>query len=188
MFYKYLILFLLLVWLVIVSLQSFHIIKFGTVLIPKSWVVYIFLLGLSFVVMDYTGLINKSLSNFVLTFILVYNVAFNLVFAFDLYRLSPLVNRAEHFFGSILVSFVVYSFLSVRPFYNRIPDQSTKMMFLFFLVITLGALNEVAELFMDIFFKAKNIGPDLFDTNWDILTNFIGAGVFLVITRILNFI
>ncbi len=186
LWYKYSIIVLLFIWLVILACQSFNILKFGTLTIPKSWVVYVFLGVAGVTALDYFGLLNKNFSNFVFTFLLVHTVAFNLVYAFNLYEVSTLYNRAEHFFGTILAASVALSFLSTKPFFTQISSPEAKLILFFCLVITLGVFNEIFELFMDLFLKTKNVGPEILDTNLDLLTNFIGTTVFVVASKLLR--
>ncbi|MEO6077791.1 MAG: hypothetical protein ABIP54_03320, partial [Candidatus Andersenbacteria bacterium] len=50
---------------------------------------------------------------------------------------------------------------------------------------TIGVLNEIFELFMDTNFGTFAIGPR-FDTNLDLLMNFLGSSLFLCVQLILH--
>jgi len=173
--------FFLFTWLIIAALQSLKILKFGVKTISKSWVFYISSFCTGVFLLNYFKFIDKNLASYVFFALFAYFAIYNLAYIFNIHRFSPLINRSEHFFGSILIAFVVYSFLSTRSFYTDIPSQNVRLVFLFCLTSTLGVFNEIVELFFVLAFKTKNIGPGLLDTSFDLLMNFLGAGAFVVL-------
>jgi len=179
---------LLFIWLAVLACQSLNIIKFGVITIPKSWIFYISLAAIGVTLLDHFNFLDKKLTAYVFIALLIYLVVYTLVYAFDIYRFSSLVNRSEHFFGSILSSFIVYSFLSKSALYTQIPSQTTKLILLFCVVSALGVFNEIIEMFFDLMFKTKNIGPGIFDTNLDLLMNTLGTGAFIFFSRYLGLI
>lgn len=174
---------LLFTWLIIITLQSLKIFRFGVKTISKSWVFYISSFCTGVFLLNYFGFLDKNLAAYAFFAFFAFFAIYNLAFIFNLYRFTPLINRSEHFFGSILIAFLAYCFLSTRSFYTDIPSQNIKLIFLFCLTSTLGVFTEIVELFFDLVFKTKNIGPSFFDTNLDLLMNILGAGVFVVITK-----
>lgn len=174
---------LLFIWLGIAALQSVRVFRFGERAIPKSWIFYISFCSIGIALLDHFGFLDKSLAVLVFFSLFVYFMIYNLTFAFDLYRFSPLINRSEHFFGCILISLTSYAFLLTVSFYTQIPSLAARIILLFCLVTTLGVLNEIVELFFDLVFKTKNIGPGLFDTNLDLLMNALGTGTFLIVAK-----
>ena len=91
----------------------------------------------------------------------------------------PMLNRVEHFFMYILLTYVVSQFFlrylpsqvwNNHPYYTAILTFSVAQ--------CIGVMNEVVELFLDTNFQTTAIGPR-FDTNLDLLMNMLGAGLFL---------
>ena len=124
---------LLFTWLAVVALQSLKILKFGNKTITKSWVIYTSLFAIGISSLNYFKFIDKNLASYVFFALFAYFAIYNLAYIFNIHRFSPLINRSEHFFGSILIAFVVYSFLSTRSFYTDIPSQNVRLVFLFWL-------------------------------------------------------
>lgn len=98
----------------------------------------------------------------------------------------PLINRFEHFIMYVLLAYVVSQFFlrylpqkvwSDHPYYTAVLILSVTQ--------TIGVLNEIFELYMDINFGTHAIGPR-FDTNLDLTMNFLGAGAYLCVQLILH--
>lgn len=97
-----------------------------------------------------------------------------------------IINRFEHFVMYVLLAYVVSQFFlrylpskvwSEHPYYTAILILSVTQ--------TIGVINEIFELFMDTNFRTTAIGPR-FDTNLDLLMNFLGAGLFLCVQLIIH--
>jgi hypothetical protein len=93
--------------------------------------------------------------------------------------LFPDINRAEHFTSFILIAYIVWTFFTKylpqdvwqkHPYYTSI--------LVFSVVAALGVGNEIIELFLDIMFKTKTVGPG-FDTSYDLVMNTLGSALFL---------
>ena len=98
---------------------------------------------------------------------------------------TMIINRFEHFIMYLLVTYVVSQFFfrylpskvwSDHPYYTAILILSVAQ--------TIGVMNEIFELFMDANFATHAIGPR-FDTNLDLLMNFLGSSLFLCVQLIL---
>jgi hypothetical protein len=99
---------------------------------------------------------------------------------------TMIINRAEHFVMYLLVTYVVSQFFlrylpqrvwSDHPYYTAILILSVAQ--------TIGVMNEIFELFMDTNFHTTAIGPR-FDTNLDLLMNFLGSSLFLCVQLIIH--
>ncbi len=98
----------------------------------------------------------------------------------------PLINRFEHFIMYVLLSYVVSQFF-LRYLPQEVWNNHQYYSAILILSVTqcIGVLNEIFELYMDTNFHTTAIGPR-FDTNLDLLMNFLGAGVFLCVRLILH--
>jgi len=96
------------VWFSILILQSSGIIHFGKAPLPKGWV---FSLTFLYSFLVFLGLQQKfPIENLYKLFLptLIYIMVFNLVFAYDLYSSGVMVNRLEHFLGTLVLSGIVF--------------------------------------------------------------------------------
>lgn len=94
-------------------------------------------------------------------------------------ELMPDLNRAEHLTSFVFVAFIVWTFFTKylpqdvwqeHPYYTSILVMAVVSM--------LGVGNEIIELFLDIMFNTRVVGPG-FDTSFDLVMNTLGSGLFL---------
>lgn len=122
--------------------------------------------------------------------------AFPLMFAIFLLNLAsiwldgqtrfPLMNRAEHFTSYVLVTYVVWIFFIQylpQDVWRKHPYYTALLVFA--VSTSLGSMNEIFELAMEILAGTHVIG-DKFDTSLDLLMNSLGAGLFLSVRLILG--
>lgn len=109
-----------------------------------------------------------------------------ILFFISWYLPSPLIDGVDtsfttHFIGGGLFTGFIWLYLK-RSFAwrsNIILESAS----LFSLVSALGAVNELAELFM---VKLSIAAIQITDTNWDILANTLGAAVFFSVLLAIN--
>lgn len=98
----------------------------------------------------------------------------------------PLMNRAEHFTGYVLITYAIWVFFiqylpqrvwSRHPYYTAI--------LVFSVAAAVGVLNEIIELVFDALVAAHFIG-DRLDTSLDLLMNSLGSALFLAVRLILG--
>jgi len=98
----------------------------------------------------------------------------------------PIINRAEHYFSFIIYTSGVWIFfLKYLPqaVWRKHPYYTSILVFA--VTSTIGVLNEVIELTMDLVFSSNYIG-DRLDTPFDLLMNSLGIASFLGIWLILG--
>lgn len=178
---------ILIVWFVLVVLQYGGILIFGKNELSLSWILYSLAIYLLFVIIDFNFGFKPRTFQLLSIFIAADIIFFNLAIIYNWYDKSSLVNRGEHFFGSLLVCFVILGI--IRTY------QTTKNLSLInqsFIVIGIanffGVFNEIVELFFDHFFDTENIGPEKLDTNLDLLMNFLAFVVFFIFISICRFL
>lgn len=91
----------------------------------------------------------------------------------------PDINRAEHFTSFILMSYIVWTFFTKylpQDVWQKHPYYTSLLAFA--VVSALGVCNEIIELFLDIMFGTRTVGPG-FDTSYDLVMNTLGATLFL---------
>ncbi len=174
-------------WLMFMGLNATGKLKFGKERMPKSWLSYVAIGVMLLVVIDYSfSQLEEGLVRWVYPLFLLHIVIFNCAIVFDWYSKTQIVNRIEHVFGSFIIMLFVYSLIIGLPLY---PDDATKVSILIAsggIAAMLSMTNEVFELLLDKIFGTSEVGPDKYDTNWDIFMNLIGFGLFLVIAYIFN--
>lgn len=98
----------------------------------------------------------------------------------------PLMNRAEHFTGYVLVTYALWVFfIQYLPqrVWRRHPYYTALLVFS--VAAAVGVVNEIIELIFDMLFGAHFIG-DRLDTSLDLLMNSLGSGLFLAVRLILT--
>lgn len=98
----------------------------------------------------------------------------------------PLMNRAEHFTGYVLITYAIWVFfLQYLPqrVWRRHPYYTALLVFS--VASALGSLNEIVEFILERVFGSQLIG-DRLDTSLDILMNSLGAGLFLAVRLVLG--
>jgi hypothetical protein len=98
----------------------------------------------------------------------------------------PLMNRAEHFLGFVLMAYIVWTFfLEYLP--QRVWREHPYYTALIVLSVTstFGVANELAELLFDSLFDTILIGRAM-DTSLDLLMNTLGIALFLSVRLILG--
>jgi hypothetical protein len=83
----------------------------------------------------------------------------------------------EHIIGSFLVIMFIHELLKQTKIITYIPFN-LQLVVLIGLTNLLGVVNEIVELAIDFSFQAQSIGPELWDTNIDLLMNFLGMGLY----------
>lgn len=168
-------------WLFLMLLQSFSAIKLGNTTMSKNWLVYCLFSVLALLLVDYkTGFSSLNLQY---TYILyaLFLIFFNLAIIFDWYLAFPFINRIEHMVSGFLLGFVLFGFFSTQLYFNAIPSPKIRILFIFGIVNIFTVLNEIVELILDVFFKEHSIGPSLFDTNIDLLMNWFGFSLLIIL-------
>lgn len=178
---------LLAIWIGLVGLQSFKIISFGVQALPKSWLFYWVMVFIGMLTLERFKLISTSSGSFIYPFLLTYSVVFLSAAIFNWYKLVPNLNMFEHLAGGVLVASILNEALKHIGLYSSISQPLIQGLIFFGIFTALGVLNEVVELFFDMAFKTKNIGPSLWDTNVDLLMNWLGLTLFYAAKIILHF-
>ena len=93
----------------------------------------------------------------------------------NLYSLSPLYDRIQHIFGAYALALFFYSFIA-RLMKTTISLKWIRVIFIFAIGLSLGALCEILEYAADTFMKPQILNqPSLEDTDLDLVSDLIGA-------------
>lgn len=166
-------------WFVLMVFQSKNLVVFGKETISTSWVLYCILLAIAFLSLDYITKFKSQIFKYGYIFYFFYLVLFNLAIINTWYGESPILNRIEHLAGSFVGSIMIYGLLKITKTLDQIPPK-LQLLSIFAFTNLLMTIHEIAELALDYFFANHNIGPDLWDTNLDMLMNFLGISIFAV--------
>lgn len=166
--------------IVFLTLQSMGVIKLGSP-ISLGWVGYLSLMVIALLIVDTWYKFKIKELSWIYIAATLHMVTFALVTIFDLYSQSILINRFEHAAGSFILIWAVWILAN-----STTPPQSlqTRLMQIFAVANVFAVFNEIIELGLDFFLHAATIGPELWDTNLDLLMNWIGMGVFILTVMI----
>lgn len=171
---------LILIWLTVMLLNAIDLYKIDGRNFSGSWWLYNVFMFISLVIVDWYDEFKSRLLPYVYYLTLSHFIIFNIAILFDLYNENPIINNIEHAYGSFILIMVVFAFISFRHFFDEQTIFSKRV-----LIFSLGNLvvtfNEIVELFLDTLFKTTNIGPEIWDTNMDLIMNWLGFSVFFVI-------
>lgn len=161
------------IWLGCMMLQAEGFLGWGRKRIDKSWITYCFSGMLITIFCDALTSFRSPILGWTYLLWLEYFIVFNLAIILDAYKDHPWLNRLEHFCGSFLVTLATAGTLLAT---NLLGDNPAFNLLVFVSIANaIGALNEVVELCLDKLFNTKNIGPDPYDTNYDLLLNFLAS-------------
>jgi hypothetical protein len=168
---------LILIWFLIAVLQNLGVVDFGKSELPFSWIVYSITIWALFFTLDWRLKFVSDILKYLNLALLVDIVFYNLAIIYEWYAISPMVNRSEHFFGSLLVCFVIFALVRLNKDIKKF-TPIIQSLIVIALANFLAVFNEIVELAFDHFFDTENIGPEKFDTNLDLLMNFCAFIVF----------
>lgn len=154
-------------------LQGLQIINFGEVQMPLSWMGYLLLMLISLLAVDAWQKFKLSPLRWIYLAFAAHILVFGSAIIFNWYNLSPIVNRLEHILGSFILTWATWIVLQNMPIRQNLSALSL-LLFCFGVVNLLAVTNEVVELAIDYLFQAGSIGPELWDTNLDLLMNWVG--------------
>lgn len=146
-----------------------------------DWMVYIlawyFIAEFTLFLRNRLGSDVKVTGVFLLTFLLA--TIENLLSTVNIYRFGPLVNRVEHFLGTLIIAYVTTKLYLILKINKKITVNHVFELLVLSTTIAFGVLNEIIEYFSDTLLGSHHIGSG-YDTQLDLIMNLLGAGVFTI--------
>jgi hypothetical protein len=169
--------------LFIFMLQANGWLVFGLSPISVAWPIYMSAIWIGVLAVDwYSGYkINKM--KWIQLAIALFFLTFGMFNAYDIYRLSPLVNMLEHILGSLLAISIVDLLLDYLGAYRQIAGSWLRYLLLIGVANLLVTGNELAELL--IYFTINpGVIVSIIDTSLDLTMNIVGFSIYILAARI----
>ncbi|MCA9379463.1 hypothetical protein KC640_03470 [Candidatus Dojkabacteria bacterium] len=162
------------------TLQSLGLFTLTSRVLALGWLGYLVLGLVVLLVIDNWKHFALKEMNWIYIAYSLHMTIFSLVEIYDAYSVSPLVNRIEHAVGGALLMWTAWVVVKASAFATK-TTIATQMIFAFGIGTMFGVINEIIELGLDFFLHTNTIGPELWDTNLDLLMNWLGMGLFIIV-------